>query len=142
MSYSYQGPTENTAKAKANRVKVSPKKTMETCNAVKGKTVEKALEYLKRVEEKKDSIPYKKHNKKVAHRKQGQSGGYPMKSIEKVREVIESAAKNAEYQGLNTNNLKIVHAAAYKSGKVPTRPKKLNRKSISYTTIEIVIKGE
>lgn len=142
MGYSYQGPMENTAKAKSTRLQVSAKKTTETCNAIKGKKLNKALNYLERVKNHEEHIPFKKHNKHMPHRKNGQPGGYPEKPIKKVEETIQNALANAEYEGLNKNNLKIVHAVAYKSGSIQRRPKKLRRKSTALTTIEIVLKEE
>lgn len=131
---------EKAAKARSRMVRASPKKTMETCNAVKGMKVDKALSYLEDVLAKRDIVPFKKRNKKMPHRKGGQPGGYPEKSIEKVKGVIQSAVSNAEYQGLDTNNLKIVHATAHRSGSIPGQPKKLRAKSKSLSTIEIVVK--
>lgn len=131
---------EKAAKAKANKVRLSPKKTMETCNALKNMKVEEALEYLERVKEEKEAVPYKSRGKQVPHQKNGQSGGFPEKPAKKVQEIIESALKNAEYQGINTENLKVVHASAYKSGSRARPAKKLNSKSMSLTTIEIVLK--
>lgn len=140
MGFSYQGPMENTAKAKAVNKKVSAKKTTETCNAVKGMKANKALEYLEEVKNKEKSIPYKKHNKQMPHRKKGQPGGYPEKSAKMVEETIKSAMGNANYKGLDTENIEIVHSSAYKSGSIPRIPKKLLRKSKTLTTIEIVLK--
>ncbi len=140
MSYSYQGPLEETAKAKAIREQVSPKKTMETCRAVRGMNAQKAIKYLENVKAKKQAVTYGKHKKQMPHAKGGRPGGYPVKSAEKVKKLIESALKNAEDEGLETNKMKIVHSAAYKSGERPRYAKKRPRKSTKLTTIEIILK--
>ncbi len=140
MTYSYQGPMENTAKAKKRREAVSPKKTMETCRAVKDMKAEKAIEYLDKVIKGEKHVPYTVHKKKTPHQKKGTPGGYPEKSARKVKETIQSALKNAEQEGLNTENMKIVHSAAKKTGSVRKPRGKLRSKSTNYTDIEIILK--
>ncbi len=131
---------ENTAKAKKRRETVSPKKTIETCRAVKEMKAKKAIEYLEKVIKKEEYIPYKRYNKKTPHRKKGTPGGYPKKSAEKVKETIQNALNNAENQGLETENMKIVHSAAKKSGSVRKPRRNQRARSTNLTDIEIVIK--
>lgn len=140
MNYSYQGPMEDTAKARTTREKVSPKKTMETCRAIRGKNANKALKYLERVKQGKEIVRYTKHNKQMPHAKGGKPGGYPKKPAEKVSQVLKNALKNAEHAGLNEEKMKIVHSAAYKSGEIPRYAKKRPRKTTQLATIEIVLK--
>jgi len=140
MKYSYQGTRENIAKAKKTSEAVSPKKTMETCRAIRGMKVDKAIKYLEEVIEGEKHVPYTKHRKKMPHQKKGSPGGYPKKSAEKVKETIKSALNNAENQGLDTENMKIVHSAAHKTISIRKPPGKLRNKSTKLTNIEIILK--
>lgn len=140
MKYSYQGPLENTAKAKTARERVSPKKTMETCRAIRGMNAKKALKYLEGVKQGKEVVPYTKHKKQMPHAKGGKPGGYPKKPAEKIEQVLKNALKNAEHAGLDEEKMKIVHSAAYKSGEIPRYAKKRPRKTTQLATIEVVLK--
>jgi len=131
---------ENTAKAKKRREAVSPKKTMETCRAIKEMKAEKAIEYLDKVIRGEEHVPYTTHKKKSPHQKNGTPGGYPKKSAEKVKETIQNALNNAEQEGLDTENMKVIHSAAKKTGSVRKPRGKLNAKSTNYTDIEIILK--
>jgi large subunit ribosomal protein L22 len=67
------------------------------------------------VTELKTPVPFTVRKRKIAHRR-GQGfgpGKYPVKVCEKFLKVLESAEANAEYKGLDTENLVITHASAY-----------------------------
>ena len=105
------------ARAKASSLKISPKHSVEICSAIRGMEVSKAKAYLNDVIEMKKAVPFKRHNKKVGHRK-GQegwpSGRYPVKAAEQILKVLENAEANAEYKGMDIENLKIEHISSHK----------------------------
>ena len=91
----------------AKSLKISPKHCVEICNAIRGMEVTKAKNYLEDVIDMKKSVPFKRHNRQVGHRK-GQegwaAGRYPVKAAEQVLKVLENAEANAEYKGMDTEN--------------------------------------
>ena len=115
MKYSYQGDEKKTAKAYGKEINVSWKNSNEVCYAVKGMKTDKALNYLERVQNKEDFIPFRRYNKQIPHRSKGTPGRYPVKASKFVSNIIKDAVANAENKGLNTENLKIIHSTAYKS---------------------------
>merc|ERR1712146_178029 len=50
---------EETAKAKGSNLRVSFKKTRNTANALKGKSLSRAIKYLENVIEKKEAVPFR-----------------------------------------------------------------------------------
>ncbi len=96
------------AKAVGNNMKVSWKDCTEIGRFIKGDTVEKAERKLEMVQEKELEVPYTKFQSDIGHKPgQSQPGRYPVKAAGKVLEVLNSAKNNAEYEGLNTENLEV-----------------------------------
>jgi len=96
------------AKAVGNNLPVSWKDCTEIGRFLKGDSVEKAERKLEMVQEKELEVPYTKFQADIGHRPgQSQPGRYPIKAAEKVLEVIKSAKHNAEYEGLNPDQLEI-----------------------------------
>ena len=106
-----------TAKALGRSLKISPKHAVEICNKIRGMKVEKAEAYLEDVMEMKTAVPFKKHNKKVGHRRGiggWPTGRYPVKAAKQILDILKNAEANAEYKGLDTENLKIMHISSHK----------------------------
>ena len=116
-AYNKEVDEAKTARAMAKSLKISPKHSVEICNAIRGMEVSKAKTYLEDVMEMKKSVPFKRHNKGVGHRK-GQegwaSGRYPVKAAEQILKVLENAEANAEYKGMDVENLKIEHISSHR----------------------------
>ena len=115
MGYTMDPDPENTAKAYGKELQISPKKSYEVCNMLRGKDVEKALNILDEVIEKKRAVPYRRYNKRVAHNKGVGPGGYPVKVAAKIKEIIEQAQSNAEEKGLDSENMMIICLAAHRA---------------------------
>jgi large subunit ribosomal protein L22 len=112
---------DTTAKASGRQMRVSPKAAREVCAAIRGMKLDQARTYLIQVTQKKRAVPYRRHNKKVPHRKglhKVAAGRYPVKPAAKILEVLESAESNALYKGLDTENMRVTHAAAYPGMKI------------------------
>ncbi|NHJ49437.1 MAG: 50S ribosomal protein L22 [Asgard group archaeon] len=108
---------DRTAIASARELDISPKAAREICNTIKGMFLDRAKEYLEDVSVMKKAVPYRRHKKHVAHRKElskWPSGRYPIKAAKKILEVLENAENNAEFKGLDVERMKIIHAASQK----------------------------
>jgi len=114
--YSIQGlDPDRTAIASGRDLRISPKATREICRFLRGMRLEKAKDVLQEVIELKKPVPYFRHRKKVGHRRGVQgfaAGRFPQKAAGEVLKVLESVEANAEFKGLYTDRLKIIHIAA------------------------------
>ncbi len=112
---------EKTVKASGREVRVSHKAAREVCLTIKGMMLTKAKKYLRDVIAKKSFVPYRRHNKKAGHRhglQKAFAARYPVNTAKQVMRVLEGAEANAENRGLDTDKLRIIHAAVSKGLKV------------------------
>ncbi len=119
MRYSVESDPDTTARAQALEVNISPKHAVEICREIRGMELQKAKDYLKEVMELKRPVPFRRFNGRVPHRK-GKGfgpGRYPQKAASKILKLLEDCEANAEYSGLNTDQLRIKHIASHQ-GKV------------------------
>ena len=86
---------------------ISPKHAVEVCRAVRGMMVEDALTFLDDVIALKTPVPFKRYNKRVAHRKGIGPGRFPKKAAGTIKKAIESAKNNAEFDGKDTDTMYI-----------------------------------
>ena len=86
---------------------ISPKFTREICGMVRGMKVNKAIDTLEGVIALETPVPLKRYNKRVSHKQGVGPGRYPKKAAAAVLGVIKSAVANAEYKGLNTDDMVI-----------------------------------
>ncbi len=119
LAYSYSKTYDpaKVARAMGRELRVSPKDAAEICRHIRGMPLEKALDDLERVIERKQAVPYKKYFRKLAHKKSLQrwhSGRYPVKACEAIVEVLENVRGNAKYKGLDENALFIRHVSVRK----------------------------
>jgi len=105
--FSFPYDPEIHAAARGTGLNISPKAAREVCKALKGMDLEKAKNYLGRVIEMDQAVPFKRHDGKVGHRRgKGMSTGrYP------VIKVIESAGNNGEAIHIDIENWRILHIA-------------------------------
>ncbi|MDH7564350.1 MAG: 50S ribosomal protein L22 [Candidatus Bathyarchaeota archaeon] len=112
---------EKTVKASGREARVSHKAAREVCKTIKGMMLTKAKSYLKAVAEKKKPVPFRRYEKKAGHRhglEKAHAGRYPIKTAKYILKVLQGAEANAENKGLDTDRMRIVHAAAYPGLKV------------------------
>lgn len=105
---------EKTVKASGREIRVSHKSAREICRAIKGMMLAQAKQYLWDVVAKKKPVPFKRFRKKSGHRhglEKAFAGRYPVKAAAQILKVLENAEANAENKGLDTERLRIVHAA-------------------------------
>lgn len=146
-AYNKEGNEAKTARAMAKSLKISPKHCVEICRAIRGMDVEKAKVYLENVIDMKQSVPFKRHNKKVGHRKGQQgwpSGRYPVKAAAEVLKVLINAEANAEYKGMDTEKLFIEHISSHRGvvirGAIPRAFGRVTPFNTPTTHIQIVLK--
>jgi len=97
---------EYQAMAQDQNMPVSWKDVTEIGRFVKGDKADKAIGKLEKVIEKELAVPFKEYNSDVGHRSgHSDPARYPVKASEHVLEVLKSAKSNAEYEGLNADNL-------------------------------------
>lgn len=152
FGYSITGlDRDKTAIASGRDLKVSHKNTREVTNTIKGMTLERAKSYLEEVILMKRAVPFKRHNKKVGHRRglalfKWHSGRFPEKSARLVYEVLSNAEANAEYKGLDTEKCRIIHAAVMKARKIKRYIERAHGRSTPFNEtlihIEIVLLEE
>jgi large subunit ribosomal protein L22 len=114
-NYSKEMSGEDTARAMATELDISPKHAIEIAAFLRRKNTDDAIAYLAQVRDLQKAIPFRRFKRNVAH-KRGlptvASGRYPVKAAKEYIRLLESVKKNAEYIGLDTGALKIVHITA------------------------------
>ncbi len=131
------------ARARGVEVPISPKKTYEVLNAIRGLPVERARSILNEAIEMRRAIPFRRYNQETAHHRGTGPGRYAVKVASSVLEVLESAEKNAEYESLDVDRL-YVKVAASARGRIrkATMPRAHGRATNwneQTTNIEIVL---
>jgi large subunit ribosomal protein L22 len=116
--YTFQGKgTDEFARARAIELPISPKKTYEVMNAIRGLPLERAKSLLEDVIDEKRAIPFRRYNQEVAHKRGIGPGRYPIKVCKNVLQVLVNAEANAEYEGIDTEAL-VVRVAACARGRI------------------------
>jgi large subunit ribosomal protein L22 len=116
--YTYQGEAGTTvARARGIEIPMSPKKTYEVLNAIRGLPLEKAETFLEEVVAQRRAVPFRRYNQEVAHKRGTGPGRYPVKVAKNVLQVLHNARENAEYEGLDSDRL-VVKVAASARGRI------------------------
>ncbi|MHA1338659.1 MAG: 50S ribosomal protein L22 [Promethearchaeota archaeon] len=153
FKYSITGlDKDKTAIASGRDFKVSPKNTREICNVIKSMKLQQAKRFLEEVIMGRQAVPFKRHKKKVGHRKgiasqfKWASGRYPEKSARLVYEVLSNAEANAEYKGLDVEKCRIIHSAVMRGRTIKRYIERAHGRSTPYfdrlVHIEIVLYEE
>jgi large subunit ribosomal protein L22 len=114
LGYSIKADPEITARAIGRELSISPKASVEVCREIRGMMVEDAMQYLEDVIALKRPVRYHRYNGQVGHRKGKKfgAGRFPKKTAKAILDVIRHAQHNAEYKGLDSDNMKITHIAS------------------------------
>ena len=130
------------AKASGMSLPISTKQSIEVCNFIRNKTLEKAKAILERVLEKKEAIPFKRFGSDTGHKKGPIGAGrYPQKTVKEILKILNSVESNAQVKGLNTDDLKIIQLIANKAS-TPWRFGRKRRRKSKKTHIEIIVKSK
>ncbi|MCK5216207.1 MAG: 50S ribosomal protein L22 [Methanosarcinales archaeon] len=118
IQYSVQADPETTSKAIGHELHISPRHSREICRAIKGMRTGHARKYLDNVVALKQAVPFKRHNDSMGHRKGPMAAGrYPQKAAKEFIKILINAQANAEYKGIEPEDMKIAHVAT-KKGRV------------------------
>ncbi|HTP53613.1 MAG TPA: 50S ribosomal protein L22 [Thermoplasmata archaeon] len=116
--YTYRDePGVNVARARGIEIPISPKKTYEVLNAIRGMPVARARALLEEVTELRRAVPFRRYNQETAHKRGIGPGRYPQKVAAQVLKILTNAQENAEYEGLDADRL-FVKVAASARGRV------------------------
>lgn len=110
---------DTTSRAIGKEIPISPKFSREICQMIKGKKVNIALKMLEEVTELTRPVPIRRYNMGVAHKKGVGPGRFPVKAAKAISKVIESAKQNAEYKGLDADNMRVKLVAAHLGRTIP-----------------------
>ena len=130
------------ARASATSLPISTKQSIEICNFLRNKKLEKAKVILERVLEKKEAIPFKRFGSDTGHKKGAIGAGrYPQKTAKEILKLLNSVEANAQIKGLNPDDLKIIQLIANKAS-APWRFGRKRRRKAKRTHIEIIVKSK
>jgi len=116
--YTYRDePGVTVARARGVEVPISPKKTYEVLNAIRGLPLARARAFLEDVTAHRRAVPFRRYNQETAHKRGIGPGRYPEKVAEQVLKILHNAQENAEYEGLDTDRL-FVKVAASARGRI------------------------
>ena len=116
MRYSMESDPDISARAQALEVNISPKHSVEICREIRSMDLQSAKNLLQEIIDMKRPLAFKRYKKKVGHRK-GKGfgpGRYPQKAAKAILKLLEDCESNAEYSGLNTDELYIKHLVAHR----------------------------
>lgn len=102
-----QKTEEHYAKVISQNLPISTKHCIEIASFIRFKNLKKAKFLLEQVIIKKMAVPMKRFNRDTGHKPGIASGRYPVKACEHILKLLDVIEANAEYKGLNTDNLKI-----------------------------------
>ena len=146
--YSMDLDPETTARAIGKDLRVSYKNSIQVCHAVRGMPIEDAKKFLEKVMVKAVPVPYLSHKRHINHQKGSGFGPakFPINAAKAILDLINLAENNAEYKGLDPENMFIAHISAYR-GRIfqGWRPRARGRttpwNTVS-TNIELIIQEE
>ena len=117
--YTAVADPDTSAKAIGKEMPISPKFTREICGMIRGMKVNNAIKTLEGVIALETPVPLKRYNKRVSHKQGVGPGRYPKKAATAVLGVVKSAVANAEYKGLNTDDMVIATISASRGRVTP-----------------------
>lgn len=99
LGWTVEFKIETMARAYGRELPIPWKKAVELAHALRGKKVEKAIEYLEKVITLEQPVPFRRYNRWVAHKAGYGPARYPVKAARYFKRVLESAVSNAEFLG-------------------------------------------
>jgi large subunit ribosomal protein L22 len=117
--YTQQADPDTTARAIGKEMPISPKDSREICRMIRGKNVTVAISMLEEVEALKRPVQMSRYKMGIAHKKGVGPGRFPKKAAKAIRQVLEHAKANAEYKGLDAENMRVRVVAAHLGRTIP-----------------------
>ena len=145
LNYSLS-PAGRSSRAMGMEFHISPKHAREICRTLRGMKVEEAKTFLEDVIALRRAVPFKRYARNVAHRHGlvgADAGRYPQKAAKAVLLVLSNAMSNAEYKGLEPNELKVYHAGTLKGrtiwGWMPRAMGRATPKNTETVSVEMIL---
>ncbi len=114
--YSFQGyDKERMARGLGRSLPISTKQAIVVCDYMRNKKLSRIKSEFDEVIKLKRAIPFNKFNMDTGHKKGMGPGKYPKKTCENILNLIKSIEANAQFKGLNSNNLFITFCCANKA---------------------------
>ena len=139
-------PAGRSSRAMGMELHISPKHAREICRTLKGMKANLARAYLEDVIALKRSIPFKRYRRNVAHRHDlvgWDAGRFPEKAAKAVLIVLDNALANAEYKGMESEQMRIYHAGTKKGrtiqGWMPRAMGRATPKNTETVSVEMVL---
>jgi len=126
------------AKAVGKNLRVSWKHCTEIGRFIDGDSVEKARNKLERVIEKELPVPMTKFDSDAGHKPGQGAGRYPVKAAEEMLDLLNQAESNAEYEGLNKDQLKVQNIITNQGPSIRT-PKRHRGREIKSAHVKMVV---
>jgi large subunit ribosomal protein L22 len=125
---------------------ISPKAAREICRTLRGMRANLARDYLEDVIALKRAVPFKRYARNVAH-KHGlvgsDAGRFPQKAAKAVLVVLDNALANAEYKGMESDKMRILHAGTLKGrtirGWMPRAMGRATPKNTETVSVEMIL---
>ncbi len=131
------------ARALGWELPISPKKSYEVLNAIRGLPLDRARRVLEEARDGERAIPFRRYNQETAHHRGVGPGRFPEKVCRHVLQVLQNAESNAEYEGLDVDRLYVRTAAAARGRIVKARMPRAQGRATPWneqtTHIEIVL---
>jgi len=102
----------------AMNLPISNKFSVEIGNFIRNKELKKAKELLNRVIKQNIAVPFTRFNRDLGHKPGIAAGRYPIKASTEILKLLDALEANAEYKGLDVNNLVISEFIANKGNKM------------------------
>lgn len=115
--YTQAGGGRNLARARGVELHISPKKTYEVLNAIRGLSLDRARDLLDAATRQERAIPFRRYNQETSHKRGTGPGRYPQKVIRAVLQILANAEANAEFEGLDADRL-VIRVAASSRGRI------------------------
>src|SRR5207247_1108676 len=94
LGYTVEYKIETMARAYGRDLPIAWKKSIELARQLRGRTVEKAREYLENVASLKQAVPMRTYGRWVAHKSGIGPARYPVKAAKAFLTILESAVEN------------------------------------------------
>ena len=139
QKYAFVGyDEEKMARALGTGLPISTKVAVEICNHLRRKPLQRVKTILEAVVAMKEAIPYRRFNMDVGHKPGMAAGRYPVKACAAILALVKSAEANAQFKGLHSSNLHLVHICAHKAAR-PMRYGRQRGRQAKRTHVEVVL---
>ena len=116
-SYDQLDDSVDCSKARGSHLRVHFKHCREITHTIKGMSLSRAKQFLEDVLQMKQAVPFTKFTGGIGRHAQlkqfkapGSKGRWPQKASKIILDLLKNAEANAEFKGLDVDDLEVVHA--------------------------------